>query len=188
MRESPPHKKRFLRSRMLHTHPSCRLAEHLTFRFALGASNVRLVGETAPSRHCKGARVYGHTVMHDLSKPHSPSWVVFSRNKRTVCQLQELARAARAGWSVRATRIFLVGKPFQKANDVPVCHFGLTMPSTDGTFLVRPMTYATRAIRREIYQVLMKYTRRLTPGLAKREKKTSTRQLKQRSHSPTLEH
>ena len=45
-----------------------RLAELLTFRFALGAMSA-WSGKTrrAPSRHCRGARVYGHTttVMHD---------------------------------------------------------------------------------------------------------------------------
>ena len=46
-------------------------------RFALGASNVCLVGENrrhSPSRHCRDARVYGltTTAMHDTSTPAYP--------------------------------------------------------------------------------------------------------------------
>ena len=53
-----------------------RLAQHLTFRFALGASNVCLVGEArrAPSRHYKDARVNGRTTtaMNDNEYPPLP--------------------------------------------------------------------------------------------------------------------
>ena len=39
------------------------MSPNISLRFALGANNVCLVDETrrAPSRHCRDARVYGHT-------------------------------------------------------------------------------------------------------------------------------
>ena len=48
-----------------------RLAQRLTFRFALGTSNVCLVGENPTcslSRHCRDEKVNGHTTtaMHDI--------------------------------------------------------------------------------------------------------------------------
>ena len=70
--QSPPHK-RFVVGCC--SHPSCH-SPNTSQRFALGASNVCLVGENrrAPSRYCTGARVYGHTptAMHDNKYPSPP--------------------------------------------------------------------------------------------------------------------
>ena len=51
--------------------PFMRLAEHLTLRFALGASSVcawLVITRRAPPWHCRDARVYGHTTktIHDV--------------------------------------------------------------------------------------------------------------------------
>ena len=54
-----------LRSCRTSAHPLLSLAEHLTAHRAWCTSNVRLVGEDPtwfPSRHCRDARVHGHTV------------------------------------------------------------------------------------------------------------------------------
>ena len=54
-----------------------RLAEHTSRRFALGARDVCLVGETrrAPSRQCRNARFNDHmsTAVHQMSAPHPPT-------------------------------------------------------------------------------------------------------------------
>ena len=66
MQESPPHKRCLVGFRSpCHSPNNSR-------RFALGASDVFLVKtRRAPSRHCRDARVYGHTTtaMHDMSTP-----------------------------------------------------------------------------------------------------------------------
>ena len=64
------------------------LPEHLT-RFALGASNVCLVGETrrAPSRHSRDARVCDHTTttMHKLSTPPRRPSAFFATLRVVLC-------------------------------------------------------------------------------------------------------
>ena len=73
MRENPP-EKRFL---VGCSSSRKRLAGHLTFCFALGASTMSpwsVKTRRAPPHHCRDARVYGHstTAMHDIEYTPPP--------------------------------------------------------------------------------------------------------------------
>ena len=70
VQESPP-QRRFSRMQLtLHaTRPTPRGTSRLVLAMSVGSVKTR----RAPSRHCRNARVYGHTTtaLHDMSTPHT---------------------------------------------------------------------------------------------------------------------